>query len=251
MNGSEDSSFAKVRPTRAHEHIVEQLQHLILSGTLAPGSRLPSERAMMQEFQVSRPTVREALRVAENMGLVSVRPGDPGGAKVLGTPSVGITKVFDSLLEEGCVSPLELLGMRIVLDSSAAALACTQPRRSLTALTELLQKMQDTEDLRAFAELDASFHEAVIVASGNRLFLLVFQALKEPIYSLIESRLRAQHKSRKQTLAHHAAIVDAIQSGDARLAANAVRTHLSEFYFPGLTAQEKQRMTAFTQAMEV
>jgi DNA-binding FadR family transcriptional regulator len=247
----EGYAFAKVRSRRAHEHIVEQLQRLILSGKLAPGSRLPSERAMMIEFQVSRPTVREALRVAESMGLISVRHGDPGGAKVLGTPSIGISRVFDSLLQTGCASALELLEMRVVLDSSAAALASSQPKSRLTNLHEVLRQMQTTTDLHAFAELDANFHEAVIVASRNRLFLLVFQALKETIRSLIEIRLTSsQHQSRKETLLHHAAIVDAIQLGDAHRAASAVRAHLREFYSPVLPAQDKSRLKAFMQAME-
>ncbi len=251
IRSEESSSFAKVRSTRAHEHIVEQLQQLILSGTLAPGTRLPSERAMMAEFQVSRPTVREALRVAESMGLISVRHGDPGGPKVLGTPSVGITRVFDSLLQSGCTSALELLEMRVVLDSSAAALASTQPKRRLGNLAEVLRQMQATTELHAFAELDTSFHEAVIVASGNRLFHLIFQALKEPIRSLIENSLRAAPKqSREETLQHHAAIVDAIRNGDARLAASAVRTHLSEFYLPILPTHDKLRIKAFLHAME-
>jgi len=251
MTGSGVSSFAKVRSTRAHEHIVEQLQRLILGGKLTPGARLPSERAMMLEFQVSRPTVREALRVAENMGLISVRHGDPGGAKVLGTPSVGIARVFDSLLESGCTSALELLEKRVVLDSSAAALASTQPKSRLSNLLEALRQMQATTDLHAFAELDANFHEAVIVASGNRLFHLVFQALKEPILSLIENSLgSAPKQSREETLRHHTAIVDAIQKGDAHRAASAARAHLSEFYRPILSARDKLRIKAFLQAME-
>ena len=90
--------FEKVRSARAHERIVEQLENRILSGKLTPGERLPSERALMTTFQVSRPTVREALRVAESMGLISIRHGDPGGPKVLGTPSIGITRVFDGML---------------------------------------------------------------------------------------------------------------------------------------------------------
>ncbi len=251
MIGSEVSSFAKVRSTRAHEHIVEQLQRLILSGKLAPGSRLPSERAMMAEFQVSRPTVREALRVAESMGLISVRPGDPGGPKVLGTPSLGIARVFDSLLQSGCTSALELLEMRIVLDSSAAALASTQPKNRLAGLREVLRQMQTTTDLHSFAELDTNFHQAIIVASGNRLFHLVFQALKESIHSLIESSLRSSPKqSRAETLRHHAEIVEAIQNGDAPRAASAVRAHLIEFYLPVLPAPDKVRIKAFLRAME-
>jgi DNA-binding FadR family transcriptional regulator len=245
------SPFSKVRSTRAHEQIVDQLQNLILSGKLAPGTRLPSERAMMIEFQVSRPTVREAFRVAESMGLISVRPGDPGGSKVLGTPSIGITRVFDSMLQAGCTSAVELLEMRIVLDSSAAALASMQPRKKLANLFKLLGHMQTTTDLHIFAEVDAQFHEAVIVASGNRLFHLVFQALSEPIRSLIEKSLRSSPKhGREKTLQQHAAIVDAIRNGDSRCAASAVREHLREFYLPVLSAQDKQRLESFLQAIE-
>ena len=102
-----------------------------------------------------------------------------------------------------------------------------------------------------FAELDTNFHEAVIAASGNRLFHLVFQSLKEPIRSLIENSLRSPVKqSREETLRQHAAIVDAIQKGDAQRAASAVRAHLSEFYLPVLAAQDKMRLKAFLRAME-
>ncbi|MGA9925356.1 MAG: GntR family transcriptional regulator, partial [Isosphaeraceae bacterium] len=76
--------FEPIKPTRAHEAVLAQLQRKILKGELAPGDRLPSEREMMETFGVSRPTVREALRVAESLGLVAVRHGDPGGPQVLG-----------------------------------------------------------------------------------------------------------------------------------------------------------------------
>lgn len=242
-------AFARVRSRRAHEHIVEQLQRLILSGKLAAGTRLPSERAMMAEFQVSRPTVREALRVAENMGLISVRPGDPAGPMVLGTPSVGIARVFDSLLQAGGTSPLELVEMRIALESPAAALAAVQPKDRVAKAAEILQQMHSTEDLRECAALDAEFHEAVIAASGNRLFRLVFQSLAEPARSLIESGLRSSRQhGREETLRQHAAILDAIRSGNAARAARAVRTHLYEFYLGALAPQEKQRLEAFLQA---
>jgi DNA-binding FadR family transcriptional regulator len=245
------SPFTQVRSTRAHEHIVEQLQDLILSGKLPTGSRLPSERAMMAEFNVSRPTVREALRVAENMGLVSVRPGDPGGPKVLGTPSVGIKRVFDGMLQAGCTSALELVEMRIVLDSSAAALDSMQSRGQLENLGDVYRQLQNATDLREFAELDLKFHEAVVLASGNRLFHLFFQALNEPIRRLIESSFNASNShSREKTLQDHGEIIEAIQSGDASRAASAVRKHLYEFYFPVLPSQDRLRLKSFVQAIE-
>jgi DNA-binding FadR family transcriptional regulator len=245
------SPFSKVRSTRAHEQIVEQLQSLILSGKLPIGARLPSERAMMSEFDVSRPTVREALRVAESMGLVSVRAGDRGGPKVLGAPSIGIKRVLDSLLQAGHASALELVELRIVLDSSAAALASMQPRQRLKILDDLLVRMQSTTDLHAFADLDVKFHEAVIMAGGNRLFELVFRALDEPIRALVESRLTlSQTQSREETLQHHRAIVEAIRSKDPHQAATAVCRHLYELYFPVLPPHERPRLKYLVQAIE-
>jgi GntR family transcriptional regulator, transcriptional repressor for pyruvate dehydrogenase complex len=66
MSGSQASPFAKVRSTRAHEQIVEQLQQLILSGKLAAGARQPPERAMLNQFKLISTTVREANRVGES-----------------------------------------------------------------------------------------------------------------------------------------------------------------------------------------
>lgn len=245
------SPFVQVRSTRAHECIVKQLQELILSGKLAAGAHLPSEREMMTEFQVSRPTVREALRVAESMGLISVRAGDPAGPKVLGAPAVGITRVLNSLLDAGCASALELLELRMVLDASSAARASMQPRRYHAKLGEILNQMRETTDPGRFAELDVSFHEAVIVAGGNRLFILVCKALDQPIRTLIESTLKASlPQRREETLKHHGAIVDAIKRGDAKGAARAARSHLLDFYYPGMSDQEKSRIQLFVHAME-
>lgn len=241
------SPFTKIRPARAHERIVEQLQRLILGGRLAPDARLPSERALMAEFQVSRPTVREALRVAESMGLISIRHGDPAGPKVLATPSIGITRVFDGLLEAGRTSPLDLLEMRITLDSSAAALASLQPKERLKPAAKLLDQMRETSDPQTLAALDAQFHEAVIVAAGNHLFQIIFQALSEPIRTLIEGSLAAAN--RKDTIGQHEQILTAIQSGQPRKAARAARTHLWAVYSPGLAPQDRKRIKSFAQLL--
>jgi GntR family transcriptional regulator, transcriptional repressor for pyruvate dehydrogenase complex len=245
------SPFSSVRCTRAHEQIVDQLQQAILGGELAPGTRLPSERALMEEFQVSRPTIREALRVAENMGLISVRPGDRGGSKVLCTPSIGIWRVLESLLQTGCMSALELVEMSIVLNSSAAALASTQPKSRLAGLRKALANIVCPTDFHAYAEEDANFHEALIVASGNRLFHIVFQALNDSIRTLIENSVRSsQEWDCEGSRQRHANVVDAIQKGEAHRAACAIRTHLRDFYMPVLSDEDKPRLISFLEAME-
>src|ERR1700678_2765341 len=110
--------FELIKPTRAHEAVLAQLQQKILAGELAPGDRLPSEREMMETFGVSRPTIREALRVAESLGLVAVRHGDPGGPRVLGQPSIGLSRILDGLLSAERTSIDELLEARMVLEGS-------------------------------------------------------------------------------------------------------------------------------------
>ena len=200
---------------------------------------------MMAEFNVSRPTVREALRVAESMGLISVRPGDPGGPKVLANPAIGLRRLFSSLLQTGNAAALDLLEMRVALDSSAAALAAMQPKDRIAPAEEFLRRMRAASDLHDFADLDVKFHESIIAASGNRIFHVVFESLDEPIRNLIESRLKESGKqSREVTLRQHKAILDAILSGSARRAARAAGTHLRDFYSAALTSQEKARMEA-------
>ena len=250
MSEIQASPFAKIRSARAHELILEQLQSRIMSGKLAPGDRLPSERAMMTQFQVSRPTVREALRVAESMGLISVRSGDPGGTVVLGTPSLAIARALDSLLNAGLASASQLLELRIAIDSAAAVLASMQPKKIVAPIGEVLGQMGSTTDPDRFAELDARFHEAMIVASGNSLLELVFRGLIDSIRNLIKHRMTSfSVQDRERTLREHGAIWGAIRDGDSALAAEAVRQHLVAYYSPVLAAPEKRRFVSYVQAM--
>ena len=75
-------NVTKMKPKKSYEHVVEQIQSAIFSGELCEGERLPSEMKLKDMFDTSRGTVREALRVLEQKGLVSVRTGVKGGARV-------------------------------------------------------------------------------------------------------------------------------------------------------------------------
>jgi DNA-binding FadR family transcriptional regulator len=242
MNGQ---AFAKVRPQRAHEQIVDQLQQSILGGELPAGSRLPSERAMMQQFQVSRPTVREALRVAENQGLVTVRQGDPAGPLVIAQPSAGIAHVFDGMLKAARMAPADLVELRLVLDGEAARFAAGQPK-SAVAIEAVYRQMRAAGELAEFVELDARFHYAIAMASGNRLIALVLQALDEPIHRLIESGLTAANAdaARESTLQQHGEILAAIRAGEPEAACHAARRHLYALYSPALNAKQRRRAKA-------
>jgi DNA-binding FadR family transcriptional regulator len=250
MAAFEHSPFAKVRISRAHENIVEQFQRLILTGKLEPGSRLPSERQLMSDFYVSRSTVREALRIAESMGLISVRPGGPSGSKVLCAPSIGVSRVLESLIAAGCASPVELIDISVLVDSSAAAMVCGRSQDHLAPVIETLRTMETTTEPRRFGLLDVEFHQAVAAASGSCLLLIVSQALTESIFVLLESRLAEIYEnSRDGILSDHVAIVAALTSGNADLATSAMRKHILESYSPILLDESMRSKTAERESM--
>ena len=134
---------------------------------------------MMDTFGVSRPTIREALRVAESLGLVTVRHGDPGGPRVLGQPSVGVARVLHGLLSAERTSVTELLEARMVLEGAAARLAA-RPDAELGPLEDAYRAMEHAPDFARFVEADALFHRRVAEVGGNRLLVVILTARQRP-----------------------------------------------------------------------
>ena len=248
--------FEPIKPTRAHEAVLAQLQRKILKGELAPGDRLPSEREMMEIFGVSRPTVREALRVAESLGLVAVRHGDPGGPRVLGQPSVGVTRVLDGLLSAERTSVAELLEARMVLEGAAARLAAARPAAELGPLRtgrpaaelgpleEAYRAMEQAPDFARFVEADAVFHRRVAEVGGNRLLVVILTALRDPIVRLITAGLSGETdaQARAKILRTHGEILEAIRTGDVAAADRRSRRHLIDLYAALVAADERPRL---------
>jgi DNA-binding FadR family transcriptional regulator len=236
--------FEPIKATRAHEAILAQLQHKILAGELAPGDRLPSEREMMLTFGVSRPTIREALRVAESLGLVAVRHGDPGGPRVLCRPSVGLTRILDGLLSAERTSVAELLEARMVLEGAAARLAASRPGAELGPLEEAYRAMEQAPDFDRFAQADALFHQRVAEVGGNRLLAVMLAALHDPIVRLIATTLAGETADRDRAgiLRSHGEIIEAIRAGNGAEADRRARQHLFDLYAARVGPADEPRL---------
>ena len=224
-NGESDRSwrFHHISGARAHEEVIDQITFAIRAGTYRAGDRLPSERVMMETFGVSRPTVREALRVAESMGLVAVRHGDPGGPRVLGMPSVGVSRVLDSLLSAERTSVAELLEARMVLEGTAARLAAARPAAELGPLEQAYREMEQASAFAQFVEADALFHCRVAEVGGNRLLVVILTALRDPI-------VRLPAVSNLKQLSNRAAIC-CIVNTFTRAAANSIARGIPSRYW--------------------
>ncbi len=229
-------TFSPVRTVRASGRIVEQIEQAITTGELRPGDRLPSERDLMTTFEVSRPTVREALRVLESSGLVRSRHGDPRGPEVLAASPATLYKSLTRLARLDVVSLLELVQFRIMLEGTACALAAQ--RRTEDQLAELEAAIATmgavmADGLAAFSRADVDFHATVWHASGNQLIEIVGNVARDVVTDLISRNLeRADDRDAlmRLSLDHDREILAAIRSGDGRRAGTLARTFVYEAY---------------------
>lgn len=168
---SRNGAFRPITPKRAVDEITAQIRERISSGEFRPGNRLPSQRDLAEQFQVSRNTVREAIASLEDIGLVTVTRGATGGAFVsLGTSS-GIVTSLSDLFSIGVITPQNLREARAIVGKAAAELAA---ERATDLDIALLQDIVDRAsayaakgDIAQRSEANFRFHIELARISGN------------------------------------------------------------------------------------
>ncbi|MFB0833985.1 FadR/GntR family transcriptional regulator [Arthrobacter halodurans] len=230
------TQFTPAVPVRTYERVVEQIESAITSGTVRPGEHLPSERELMVQFSVSRPTIREALRVLQSMGLVESKPGGRGGPKVLEPSPASLTRSFATMVRLDSLSMTELVQFRLVLDSSACRLASTlHTAEQLEQMRSCVERMEAEvgKDAEAFARADMDFHLTVWEASGNALLAMCGRAVAGAILELITRQLKdsgATERTEAESAALDRGIFEAIAAGEAAEAGRRARQAIYDRY---------------------
>ncbi len=230
-------AFRSITPVRAYEGVVAQIEEAILAGQLRPGHRLPSERALMAQFEVSRGTIREALRVLESNGLVRSRPGDPsGGAEILANSSGRLAKALTTFARLGQVGIVELVEFRMVVEGSAVRLAAElHDQQALDAMEAAYAEMQRAVGVsyEAFSDADVAFHLAVASCSGNSLLTACSEFARSMVLQMTVDHIRGAADSEalmQETLKRHGAYLEAIARRDGRHAEALARADLVDYY---------------------
>ncbi len=196
--------FDQVRQRRLSDDIVEQLEGMILEGTLKSGERLPAERALAERFGVSRPSLREAIQKLAAKGLLVSRQG--GGNYVV--ESLGSTFIDPllHLLESNPEAQRDLLEFRQTLEASCAyyaALRATEvDRERLTAAFDALQDCYARDDEVSRAEegaADARFHLAIAEASHNAVLLHTIRGLFDLLRRNVVTNIGGMYQQRTET----------------------------------------------------
>lgn len=190
-NSSSDSSleFVPIVPQRAFEDIVAQIRGLIASGRLKPGDRLPAERKLSAQFNVSRNTMREALRALELSGLVELRKGAAGGAFVLpGSPDVIVNGMLN-LYHVGAISPAQLTEARIWLSAVVVRVACERATEedldALEANVAAATEASAAGDFERRARLQIDFHVRLAEATRNPVLQATMKGVAEVLAEFI------------------------------------------------------------------
>ncbi len=222
-----------VRPVAAYELVVEQVKRAIFLGRFVPGDKLPPERELAAQMLVSRTTIREAMRVLEGEGLITVKRGATGGLVVQAQSGLRPHEI-----EPYMEAQREMLDMiyeyRIANECMAARLAAARRSkeqiRRMAAAVKAMGQLCETPEMRAtmaniarFRALDSEFHLAVAEASGNRLIRRAVEDARTAMFLPIGKVFKKLEDSAN---AHHEELFAAISDGDPDRAAEAMRRHI-------------------------
>lgn len=225
----------KVHVPKIAELVAAHLRWRIVSGELADGDQLPRESDLLAEFGVSRPSLREALRVLETEGLIRIRRGNVGGAIVRRPTASSAAYHLSLTLRVNEVTHDDLAVARLAIEPICAALAAGLPdRRAIVdELTRLVDESERCPTTASFTESAHDFHRRLNELCGNTTMAVMAGTL-EAVWAAQETRavdleLRPDDtRARRSSIAAHRRLIAAIADGNADRASRTMRKHLGE-----------------------
>ncbi|THG36218.1 FadR family transcriptional regulator [Glaciibacter flavus] len=234
---SSANAWEPVQRLRTYEQVMAQIEERILDGRLKAGDHLPSERDLAVQLGVSRPSLRESLRVLEALGIVDIRRGGgaDGGAVLVGTPGPGFVNLLKLQLALGHFSAGDVLDTRIALETWSCSEAASRAGEADHAdLARILDAMDDPSvETSEFNRLDTAFHVRIAESTGNALTAHLMGSLRVAINrQMIEAYAGlADWRQTATTVRHeHRDILDAIRRRDSGEAVHLVQDHIRDFY---------------------
>ena len=221
--------FRPVRQLRVFEEIVVQLKESILTGRFRPGDKLPTERELVEEFQVSRVAIREALRTLENSGFVVTRQGANGGAYVTDLSFEFLANAFVDLFLADKISIPELHRVRLVIEPEIARLAALgiTPEFTQRLIKALEAEEVPTSSLLEDIKIKTAVHYILAEMCGNRFFEAIVRSSMKLTHTLIQMANPDPHAMHPAGM--HRPIVEAVLAGDPEASSIAMRKHTLEF----------------------
>ncbi|SKA93096.1 transcriptional regulator, GntR family [Caloramator quimbayensis] len=168
--------FTPIRNVKIYEQVIEQIQGMILDGKLKKGDKLPSERDLAEQLNVSRTSVREALRSLEVIGLIECRQGEGNFVKERFENNLIEPLSIIFLLEDR--NPIEILELRKIIEIETAYLAAKRiTDEEIKDLKDIVERLKASKDEAESAKIDKEFHYRIAKSSGNFLIVNILNIL--------------------------------------------------------------------------
>jgi GntR family transcriptional repressor for pyruvate dehydrogenase complex len=256
--GSGPEARRRLSAPRIAEIVADELRRQIIDGELADGDVLPRQEVLVEQFNVSLVSLREALRILETEGLVSVRRGNRGGAIVHAPAKTSAAYMLGLLLQSESVVVADLGSALLELEPVCAALAAQRADRADTVVAEL-KEINDTmrthlEDGPQFTEIGRRFHDTVVHGCGNKTIIAVVGTL-ETLWTSHEQQWADESAAmgtypsltkRRAVLNTHIKMAEMIEAGDVERARRVAARHLSDTQSHVLAAGPHRRISALS-----
>jgi len=227
--------FKAAKRNRIFQDVVQQIETTILSGKLAPGEMLPPERELKDMLQVSRGTLREALRVLEHKGLIEIKLGVGGGAVVQDISYDQVSESLALLIRYRKVSLRHLSEFRVGVEGRVSALAAERATTvDVLRLKLLLEEARQfaekgTEFQKEFVDVDKRIHLTLAEMTGNPVYVSLHHTVHDNIDQYYESFLSMRQQEMNENLADLDDIVAAVEARDTEKARLLAEAHVLRF----------------------
>lgn len=208
------------------DQVVSQIEHLIENGEWSVGKKLPPEMELMEEFDVSRNTLREAIHALVHAGLLETKQGS--GTIVQSSSALEVA--FNRHIEKSDL--IETLQVRLALEREAAEMAAKhrtdESLAELEACMEECQAAADENDIEEFVKADITFHKALVKATDNQLLQDLYAYMTDSLYASIRNIMIMDKPFNYDKAIHHD-LLEAIRKQDVEGATKYVNEYINEF----------------------
>ena len=227
--------FQAAKQTKVFQDVVEQIQEAIFDGRLETGQILPAERELKAMFNISRGTLREALRVLEQKGLIEIKLGVGGGSVVKSVDTAQVSESLGLLIRSQKVSLNHLAQFREDVEGIIAAQAARRrSRQDLDRLKHLLAKaLQCVQKGRlqrnTFIDLDKQIHLNLAEISSNPIYISVLHSIHDNIHRYYDRFLSMEEAELEENYQDLSDIIEAIENRQADRARELAQNHVRRF----------------------
>ena len=222
-----DNKIEPIKKRRLSEEVLKELQSMIIDGTYKTGDQLPSERELSELFQVSRASIREALRVLGTLGFLDSRVGVGGGTFVKKISIDALINPFSEILGNEKELIIEMLEFRRILETEIARLAALRrTEEDIARMESSLDLMrEDIKNGGIGIEGDTAFHDALAAACKNNVFEKMLLMAKGLLVKTRQTTLKLKGQPEKG-LQDHIKIFNAVKKGDSKLSLKLMMEHI-------------------------